>query len=39
MTVLKINIPLVNPSYVLCQNNVTYFVEETNKGRLSVMDK
>lgn len=38
MAALKLNIPLMNPSYVLVHNGFTYTVEECNNGRLNVID-
>lgn len=38
MTALKLNIPLLNPSYVLIRNTWIYVVEETNNGRLNLID-
>lgn len=38
MTVAKINVPLVNPSFILIRNNFMYAVEEVNNGRINVID-
>lgn len=38
MAALKININLVNPSFVLPYKNVIYIVEETEDGRLVTID-
>lgn len=38
MTALKIVVPLINPSYVYVRNSFVYVVEETNGGRLNVID-
>lgn len=38
MAALKINVPVVNPSFVITHDKFMYFVEETKRGRLNVMD-
>lgn len=39
MAALKINIDLINPSYVLPFKNMIYIVEETDNGQLVTIDK
>lgn len=38
LVINTINIGLVNPSFVLIRNKFIYAVEETNMGRLNVID-
>lgn len=38
MTVVKLNISVIDPSYVMCKNGYIYFVEEINNGKVSVVD-
>lgn len=38
MTVAKVNVPLVNPSFILIRNKFMYAVEEVNNGRVNVIN-